>query len=269
MIILIPMGGDGSRFLKEGYTKNKAEIPVIDRHTGKSLPMIICALNDVPWLQNKKNQLICVNKLEHQHSGLESKIKKAFSQATFIHDHVQLDQAFGCFLAREYLSSQDELFIGACDNGFEIDLKNFNDLKKNCDAIMLSHSNDSNIELNPEAHSWAILNRNKDSLKGLSFKKTISKNPMKDHATTGMFWFRNANSFLEKLEKMIWSGDSINGKYYVDKILEYYIKEGLNVKYFDVKYICWGTPSDYENYQNSIFYWKNFLKENKWMKRSL
>ena len=57
MIILIPMGGEGSRFRKEGYKINKAEIPVLDRHSGKELPMIICALKDIPWLKNKRNKL--------------------------------------------------------------------------------------------------------------------------------------------------------------------------------------------------------------------
>ena len=269
MIILVPMGGKGSRFQREGYKTNKAEIPVIDRHSGKELPMILCALKDIPWLSNKNNKLICVDKLEHQISGLESKIKKTYPQSVFIHDHVKLDQAFGCFLAREYLERRQELFIGACDNGFEINLTEFNKLKKSCDAIILSHTNDSNIEANPEAHSWAILKKGSDSLSGLSFKKTVSENPMNNHATTGMFWFKDSNSFLKKLEEMIWSGDTEDGKYYVDKVLQYYIKEGLTVKYLDVRYICWGTPLDYENYQKSISYWMNFLKTNKWIKKNL
>jgi len=269
MIVLIPMGGEGSRFLEQGYKQNKAEIPVLDRHSKKELPMILCALKDIPWLKKKKTKLICVDKIDHQISGLESKISKYYPQTIFIHDHVKLDQAFGCFLARDYLNSDEELFIGACDNGFEIDLKKFNQLKKVCDAIMISHSNDSNIESNPEAHSWAKLENNKNFLSGLSFKKTVSNNPMKDHATTGMFWFKNANSFLNKLEEMIWSKDSANGKYYVDKVLDYYLKERLKVGYIDVKYICWGTPLDYENYQKTISYWISFLNENKWIKKSL
>jgi len=269
MIVLIPMGGEGSRFLKEGYKLNKAEIPVIDRHSGKELPMILCALQDIPWLKQKKTKLICVDRVDHQISGLELKIKNEYPQAIFINDHVKLDQAFGCFLAREHLDCSDELFIGACDNGFEINIKEFNNLKKVCDAIMISHSNDSNIESNPEAHSWAKLDKKKEFLKGLSFKKPVSNNPMQDHATTGMFWFKNANTFLNKLEEMIWSGDSADGKYYIDKVLEYYFDEGLKVGYLDVRYICWGTPLDYENYQKTISYWINFLKKNKWIKKSL
>jgi hypothetical protein len=64
---------------------------------------------------------------------------------------------------------------------------------------------------------------------------------------------------------MIWSKDSFEGKYYVDKILNYYIDQGLSVKKFDVKYHCWGTPEDYELYENTIKYWKDFNKKNKFI----
>ena len=151
MIILVPMGGEGSRFLKEGYKQNKAEIPIIDRHSGKELPMALCALKDIPWLKQKKTKLICVDRIDHQISGLELKIKEEYPQAVFINDHIKLDQAFGCFLARGHLNCSDELFIGSCDNGFEINIKKFRSLKKVCDAIMLSHTNDSNIEANPSS----------------------------------------------------------------------------------------------------------------------
>ena len=57
MIILIPMGGKGSRFLEAGYTENKACLLTTDRHSGKKLPMIICAMKDLPGIQDKKNTL--------------------------------------------------------------------------------------------------------------------------------------------------------------------------------------------------------------------
>ena len=58
---------------------------------------------------------------------------------------------------------------------------------------MLSHTNNANIEQNPEAHSWAVLKKNK--VFKVSHLKTISNNPMADHATTGMFWFKSSKIF--------------------------------------------------------------------------
>lgn len=260
MIVLIPMGGKGTRFSEAGYKLNKACIPTTDRHTGKTLPMVVCAMKDMPGTERPENKIICVDRDFHEENGTEAVIREHFPNTRFIHDHVMLDQAFGCFLAREFLQSDEELFIGACDNGIDFNQEAFAQAKKEADVLMISHTNDENIERKPEAHSWARLESPTSTrIKEISLKKTVSDNPMQDHATTGMFWFRRSSDFLEQLEKMIWNKDTLDGKYYVDKVLQYCIDAGLKVHYFDVKFLCWGTPVDYENYENTIKYWKEYL----------
>jgi len=266
MIILIPMGGKGSRFTDAGYVTNKACIETTDRHSGNILPMILCAMKDIPGIDDQQNKIICVDRPFHEENGTENIILNKYGNTTFIHDHVMLDQAFGCFLAREFLDSDDELFIGACDNGMDIDLDTFNNLKTTSDAIMISHTNDQNIFENPEAHSWAELDPLNSRITHISIKKTISDNVMNDHATTGMFWFKNARTFLHYLEEMIWNKDTLDGKYYVDKVLQYYVDSSKVVTYCDVNYLCWGTPMDYENYEKTIAYWKDFYEEEPWTK---
>ena len=260
------MGGKGSRFSDAGYKTNKACLQTTDRHTGSKLPMILCAMKDIPGIDDNKNKIICVDRKLHEENGTEQMILGKYPKTFFIHDHVMLDQAFGCFLAREFLDSEDELFIGACDNGMEIDLDSFNQLKKSSDAIMISHTNDQNILENPEAHSWASLDPISSKITNISLKKTVSNNPMKDHATTGMFWFKNSSIFLAYLEKMIWHKDNLDGKYYIDKILQYYIDDRKIVNYCDVKYICWGTPFDFESYEKTISYWAEFYEKEMWTK---
>ena len=70
-----------------------------------------------------------------------------------------------------------------------------------------------------------------ETIKKISLKKPVSKNYMDDHATTGMFWFKRSNDFLKNLEKMIWKNDTLDNKYYVDKVLQYCIDDGLKVKF--------------------------------------
>ena len=125
---------------------------------------------------------------------------------------------------------------------------------------MISHSGDDNIAQNPNAHSWAKLKPDGKELAAISLKRTVSDNFMQDHATTGMFWFKKARDFLTRLEDMVAKKDTFDGKYYVDRVLQYCIDTGLGVGYFDVQYICWGTPFDYENYENTIHYWREFFK---------
>ena len=53
-----------------------------------------------------------------------------------------------------------------------IDLEAFNKARLEADVLMISHSNDDNIEQNPNAHSWAKL-QSSDSkdLASISLKK--------------------------------------------------------------------------------------------------
>ena len=264
MIILIPMGGKGTRFLDAGYTTDKASIATTDRHTGKKFPMIICAMKDIPDISQESNKIICVDRKFHEENGLEQVILDEFANTLFIHDHVMLDQAFGCFLSREFLNSDEEIFIAACDSGMDLNVEKFNNLKKSSDAIMLSHTNNTYIYENPNAHSWAEIDSKTQKIIKMSLKQTVSDNPMNDHATTGIFWFKSARIFLEYLEKMIWSKDTYDNKYYVDKVLQYYIDDGKTVNYCDVNYICWGTPKDYENYERTLAYWQEFHEKEPW-----
>lgn len=262
MIILIPMGGKGSRFTQAGYKKNKACILTTDRHTGKQLPMVVCAMKDIPEINNPDNKIICVNRLLHQINGTEKIIANFFPNVIFIHDHVMLDQAYGCFLAREFLLSDEPLFIGACDHGIAYDSTAFDVARQAADVLMISHTNDYNIAHNPQAHSWAKLKEpHGQELASISIKKTVSENPMMDHATTGMFWFKKASDFLKYLEVMIWNKDTLNGKYYVDKVLQYCIDDGLKVDFFDVDYIGWGTPKDFSDYEKTFKYWRDATSE--------
>ena len=65
---------------------------------------------------------------------------------------------------------------------------------------------------------------------------------------------------------MIQNKDTLNGKYYVDKVLQYGIEEGLKTQIYDVDYICWGTPADYEDYEQTNQYWESFIKKESLLK---
>lgn len=267
MIYLIPMGGHGTRFRDAGYLTNKASIPTTDRHTGEMLPMVACAMKDLPGIREPGAHIICVDRDFHAHDGTEDAVRSQFPTARFIHDHVLLDQAFGCFLAREFLDCDEELIIGACDSGMELDLAEFDRLRACSDAIMFSHRGDENIARNPHAHSWAEMTEDGDRIRRISLKEPVSQNFMNDHATTGLFWFKRARQFLENLEQMIWRRDTLNGKYYVDKVLQYCIDSGLTLRCLDVRLLCWGTPQDYEEYQKTYAYWSEYVRESEHLER--
>ena len=164
MINLIPMGGKSSRFFEAGYKENKATLPVTSFINGKRYPMALASILSIPWITKSNNKIICINDIEHSFNGLESKIIREIPEAIFIHDHVKLDQAFGCFLARGYLKKNEELFIGASDCAFNIDMRAFSEMKKNSDVIIFSQKGTLPIKNNPFDHSWLIKDKRSSKL---------------------------------------------------------------------------------------------------------
>ena len=264
MIVLVPMGGLGSRFSKVGYLLPKPAIPVTDRHSGLDLPMVVAAMNDVPAIHEPSTRILCVGREDYARSGLEAEILARFPKAAFIHDHAQLGQAFACLLAREHLRTHEELIVASCDAGIDIDPKAFADARRFADALMLSHSGDENIAHDPTAHSWADLAADGKTLRRISIKTPVSAHHMSDHATTGLFWFRDASVFLSCLEETLFRGDHPAGCH-VDHVLQRFIDRGLTVSFIDVTYYCWGTPRDYRNYQATYQYWAEYVDENPWI----
>ena len=266
MIVLVPMGGMGSRFRKVGYTLSKPAIPVVDRHSGQKLPMVIAAMEDILRIGGPGTRFICIDQAEHASSGLEAEIKRHFVDTLFIHDHARLGQAFACLLAREHLKTDEELIVACCDAGIEANLSEFRLRRLEADALMLSHSGDQNIEANPLAHSWAELVPGTRKIGRISIKQPVSTDPMVDHATTGIFWFRHASDFLDCLVRTLSDDTGLKSECLVDHVLQRYVEDGAEVSFLDVRYYCWGTPQDYEIYHQTYRYWEEYLDANGWLR---
>ena len=67
------------------------------------------------------------------------------------------------------------------------------------------------------------------------------------------------NSSSEAAEKMIAENDRINNEFYVDEVMKHCLELGMDVRVFEIeRYIGWGTPNDYEQYEATIKYWREF-----------
>ena len=84
---------------------------------------------------------------------------------------------------------------------------------------------------------------------------------MEDPAVVATFWLRKARICLEATAKMIQEDDRINGEFYVDQTVKHVLDLQYRAKIFDIdRYVGWGTPADYEGYQKTYTYFKDFLK---------
>ena len=237
---IIPMAGEGIRFVDQGYRLPKPLIPI------NGVPMVVRAAKCLPdadlWI------FIC--KKDHVlNSSIADTLNQYFSSPKIISvDFLTEGQASTCLLAKQYLRPNDILTIGSCDCKMIYDKTNYNEKLITSDALVWTFRNNKSVVKNPEMYGWTKLDK-VGQVSRVSCKVPISDTPIKDHAITGSFGFRKAEHFLEYCNKTITKNRRINNEFYLDIVLDECVIGGLNVQPFEVdEYNSWGTPLDLENY---------------------
>lgn len=259
--ILIPMAGAGQRFVDAGYKVHKPAIMTFDRETGEEKPMVVCATKDLPGVKADGSNVIYVDRTFHKTDGVEDVIHSYYPKASFLTvDHLTEGQACTCMLAEQLLNPEEPLLIAGCDNGMDIDREAFEALTKECDCIVFTYRHNEAVLANPNAYGWMIADE-EGYITGTSIKKAISDTPMEDPAVVATFWFKKADIFLKATRKMIAENDRINQEFYVDQTIKHVLDLGYKAKIFDIdRYVGWGTPADYEAYQKTYQYFKEFVE---------
>ncbi len=105
---------------------------------------------------------------------------------------------------------------------------------------------------------YAYMKVNKDNyIAEISEKKSFSEDKTKDFASTGTYYFSSGKLFKEYVKKLVSNPDNaVNGEFYMSLPFILMIKDGLKVLNYEVeKFICLGTPRDYELYK----FWSEFF----------
>ena len=262
MNIVMPMAGEGKRFSDANYKRSKPSILTFDRRSGRLLPMAVCATHDLPAVSSQGENVIYIDRECHVIDGTEDYLKAELPKARFITlNSTTQGQACTCLMAKEYIDNDEELLIAGCDSGLVYSEEKFWEKTKTNDVLVFTFRHSDTILSNPNAYGWMITDAN-DQVIGVSIKRAISDTPKEDHAVAATFWFKHGRDFVAAAEKMIREDDRINGEFYVDEVVRHALEMGLKTSVFEVdRYLCWGTPIDFENYQNTYRYWERFLKD--------
>lgn len=246
MVKIIPMAGAGQRFVDAGYTIPKPLLPINNQ------AMVIAAADSLP--QSKKNIFICQASHVEQF-GLE-KALSSYGEIVTV-DGLTEGQACTCIIASEVIDANEEIIIGASDNGLIYDKELFETLRQEADVLVFGFTGNPTVIQKPEAYGWIKIDDSQDVL-GISVKKPISDTPLNDWAIVGAFYFKRNQDFMCAVNQMISNNTRINNEFYVDECINNAIQIGLKVKLMPVEhYICWGTPNDYETYN----YWQQYYKK--------
>lgn len=242
MKILIPMAGEGSRFLKEGYAFPK---PLIDVD-GK--PMIQTVVEN---LQFDAEYIFLVRK-EHleKYAGLRNTLDRISNGKFKIVEVDKLTEGAACtaLLAKEHINTDEDILIANSDQIIDYRPENFLVMKNmtTVDGIIFT--------FNAVHPKWSFIKVN-----NLGFvTEVVEKIPISNIATCGIYWYRRGKDFVQSAESMIAKKLRVNNEFYVAPVYNEMIQNEKKIIPFFVQHMHGiGTPEDLNFYMSLYKKFKN------------
>jgi NDP-sugar pyrophosphorylase family protein len=253
--LVVPMAGQGQRFVDEGYNKPKPMIKV----TGE--PMVIQSVKSLPKASH--NHFILRSDM-NGFNEIRDNLNKSFENCSFTTlSSLSKGQATSAFLGIKKLLTLSEntnpITIAACDNGVIYDYKKLEKLLNDprIDIIVWGVRQNPNAIRRPKMFGW--IDEEKNIIKNISVKKPLKKINQAP-IVIGTFTFKKSKIFFDAYRNMTNRKGTIGEEYYVDSMINDAIKIGMKCIYFEVdNYISWGTPNDlktFEYWQSCFHKWK-------------
>ena len=241
--IEILAAGAGARFAKAGYKEIKPFLPVGNSFLG------LKAINALGLPSNSKGILL-------QKSQLTSRQHVELLESSLIEirevEGITRGQAESALISLQS-GSGGNCIIGTCDS--LIFPGKMNSLPRRGKTIGVWATKPSDFALkNPTQFGWIDVDTG-----GIVLESWIKKqplNPQEKLVITGSFYFGDVGSSIDLLKDFLAQGQTVNGEYYLDSLLEFAKQSGWEVfGLIPEWFISLGTPDEYETYR----YWENLF----------
>ncbi|BAZ17112.1 putative phosphatase/phosphohexomutase [Calothrix sp. NIES-4071] len=232
--VIIPMAGEGSRFSRAGYIDPKPMIRVFGK------PMIQWVVENMN-LDNSYFIFLCrKNHLEEY--KLSSYLKSLRPNSSIVTvDKLTEGAACTVLLAEDYLTDHDELIIANSDQYIDASVADFVDKMRylNADAGI--------ITFDASESKWSYAEADETGL----VKRVAEKQPISNHATVGIYYYKRACEFAKFAKSMIAKNIRTNNEFYVCPIFNEYIEAGKSVYIHNIdrsQMHGLGTPEDLDEF---------------------
>ncbi len=234
--LIMPMGGAGSRFFKNGYVIPKPLIEI----NGK--PFLYWATMSIKKYIDLEDITFVILQEHIDNYEIDKVILKYFPDAKFVVLKEMFKEGPVLTCREGLLNINDDLPIifNDCDHYFKS--SSFNDFcnsedKEMVDGALLT------FEANDPKFSYVELGQDGNA------KRTVEKEVISNNAICGAYYVKNKKIFLDSVSEYL---NNCNYKeYFVSGIYNIMIKNGLTIKNFKVDFhIPFGTPEEYELAKN-------------------
>jgi dTDP-glucose pyrophosphorylase len=234
MTFVIPMAGHGRRFIEAGYAQPKF---LLEAH---SKTLLEWSVDSLPLELADLTVFVMLREHEEAHD-MEARIRKLYGQRTplafvFI-DEVTRGQAETIMRASSLIKPELPLLIFNIDTMFQSPTLKGNLLRDDIDGVLGCFCS------NEPRFSFAATNHT-----GLITRVT-EKEPISEHALTGLYHFRRAADFMEVATDAISNNQLTKGEFYVAPLYNQLLARGarLILDQAPVHYIL-GTPQEYAEF---------------------
>lgn len=237
--IIMPMAGEGSRFLKEGWTIPK---PLIKLH-GKEL--FLRALESV-YVEDAPMKYSFIVRQEHiDKYQIDRKIRDRLPEAhIFSVQKTTRGAVETCLIARPCIAEEDSIVVMDCDLEFRsCDYVRYigdilsKPVEKVDGGILVSFDSDL------PKYSYAEVDGNCNVI------RTAEKEVISRHALCGAYFFAKSQSFLTAADDMLADVHFSKPEFYVSLLFNTLLKNGEHVKLAKMEeYRSYGTPEELKHY---------------------
>ncbi|MDA9781150.1 glycosyltransferase family 2 protein [Amylibacter sp.] len=249
--LIIPMSGLGTRFVNQGYTDLK---PLIKIH---NKPMIAWVLRMFP---DAISPLFICRKDHLKNTKMLDILEENCSDGVVIGiEGKKLGPVGALISAFKHINDNDPVIVSYCDYYMKWDYLSFLKLVKNqgYDGAIPCYSG-FHPHLLPANNLYASCRTNsKGELLEIREKFSFNSDKTKSLHSPGLYYFKSGRLLKKYCEKLVESGDSLGGEYYVSLVYKMMLQDNLRIGVpVNVKQFCqWGTPYDLEEY----LYWTNHI----------
>lgn len=237
--IIMPMAGEGSRFVREGWTTPK---PLIKVH---GFPLFQRALSSIEQGIFPIKYSFIVRQEHIESYGIDSVIKQIVPQADIFSVRQTTRGAVEtCLLAESSLAADDAVLVMDCDLEFRCAAFNA--------RIKQILSQDSQAQggllvsfpATDPRYSYAETDEKTGNVVRIAEKEVIS-----GHALCGAYFFASSSCFLYAANKLLTDGTFRKPEFYVSLLYNYLLRENQSVQLFEVEeYYSYGTPEELGRY---------------------
>ena len=247
MNVIITLAGKSLRFAKEGIKKDKFLLS-----TGKNS----IVLDHVVQMFNPDDVFhFIISKKQSKKRELKKIILKTVKKGKiYIVDDHNKGPVYSV-LKLKGLDENEPIIISYCDFFVKWDYQRF---------LRNIYTIDGSIPVFKDFHPSSftgtlyayVKSSKKNNFISIREKKSYTKNPTKEYASCGIYYFKSLKIFKFFAKKLL---KKTKREAYVSLIFNLMKKSNLKLNIFEVeKFICLGTPLDFRIY----LYWKRYFEQN-------